>query len=57
MNYLIVDDRSGEILFETMDEKESLRFLDDLKEESIIKFNNASIHKIETVRRSIIKGS
>lgn len=57
MNHLIIDNKNGEILFETTDEQECKEFMDDLKEENITQFNSVSIYKNKLVRRSIIKGS
>jgi hypothetical protein len=57
LNHLIIDNKNGEILFETTDEQECKEFMDDLKEEDITQFNSVSIYKNKLVRRSIIKGS
>jgi hypothetical protein len=57
MNHLIIDNKNGEILFETTDEQECKEFMDVLNEENITQFNNVSIYKNKLVRRSIIKGS
>ena len=55
--WVVIDNRNGEILFDSSDEQECKEFLDDLQEESITQFKNSTIHKGNSVRRSIIRGS
>ena len=56
-DWVVIDNRNGEILFDSSDEQECKEFLDDLQEESITQFKNSTIHKGNSVRRSIIRGS